>query len=74
MTYLSSVSRIVALCSWALVAGCLDEPELGDPDLGVDEAELTGVATTARPGIGRVHRDGTTASCAASPRPLGSGS
>lgn len=65
MTCLSSISRIVVLCSWALVAGCLDEPDPGDPALGVDEAELTGAATTARPGIGRVHRDGTSASCAA---------
>lgn len=46
----------------ALAAACVDAP---DDDLGVDEAALTGTATTARPAIGRVHRDGTTASCAA---------
>jgi hypothetical protein len=65
MTCLSSLSRIVVLCSWALVAACLDDPDAADLEVGVDEAELTGAATTARPGIGRVHRDGTAASCAA---------
>ncbi len=45
-----------------LAAACVEAP---DDDLGVDEAALGGTATTARPAIGRVHRDGTTASCAA---------
>ena len=50
----------------SLAAACVDAPDdAPDDDLGVEAVALTGGATTARPAIGRVHRDGTTASCAA---------
>ncbi len=50
----------------SLAAACVDpSDDAPADDLGVDEVALTGGATTARPAIGRVHRDGTTASCAA---------
>jgi hypothetical protein len=58
-------ARIALSTALALAAACVDDPDAADDDLGVDEAALGGTATTARPAIGRVHRDGTTASCAA---------
>ena len=58
-------ARIALSTALALAAACVDDPDAAELDLGVDDAALTGAATTARPGIGRVHRDGSTASCAA---------
>ena len=60
-----SLARIALSSALALAAACVDDPDALDPELGVDDAALTGAATTARPGVGRVHRDGSTASCAA---------
>lgn len=56
------IARIALSSALALAAACVDDP---DVDLGVDDAALTGAATAARPGVGRVHRDASTASCAA---------